>query len=103
MRLLKQLPDDPLVLIVPLLLFVLIVVAGLILRRILFGALKSWSTRNNSHLGTLVTGTLNGPVVLWTIMLALHVATQNSAIPARYQNYIHTTLEVLWLASLISA
>src|SRR5437899_2680630 len=103
MRLLSQLPDDPFLWIVPLLLFFAVVGAGLILRRILFGALKNWSARNESQLGALVTGTLKGPVVLWTIMMALHVATQNSAIPPPFQQYIHTTLEVLWLTSLISA
>jgi small-conductance mechanosensitive channel len=103
MRLPKQFPDDPLVVIVPVLLFIGVVAAGLILRRILFRALRNWSAKNESHLGPLVTGTLNGPVFLWTVMLALHIATQNSSIPAIYQRYIHTTLEVLWLTSLISA
>lgn len=103
MRLLHQLPDDPFTLIVPVLLFCAVVAAGLILRRMLFGALRNWSAQNKSQLGPLVTGTLNGPVVLWAIMLALHVATQNSSIPAKFQHYIHPTLEVLWLASLISA
>ena len=103
MSVLKQFPADPLVLLVPTLLFIAVVVAGLIVRRLLFQALRTWSARTESQLGELVTGTLKGPVVLWTIMLALHVATGNSDIPARYQHYIHPTLEVLWLLSLISA
>jgi small-conductance mechanosensitive channel len=103
MRVLKQLPGDPLDLIVPVLLFIAVIAAGLILRKILFRALLNWSARTQSKLGDLVTDTLRGPAFLWTIMLAIHVATQNSSIPLQYQRYIHPTLEVLWLWSLISA
>lgn len=103
MNVLKQIPGDPFVLIVPILLFAAVFAAGLILRRIVFRALRNWSARTESQLGNLLTGTLKGPVVLWTLMLALHVATRNSALPLRYQHYISPTLEVLWLLSLISA
>src|SRR5947209_1784228 len=103
MRVLNQLPGDPMHLIVPVFLFIAVVTVGLILRRVLFRALGTWSERTQSKLGELVRSTLRGPVFLWTIMLALHVATQNSSIPMQYQRYIHPTLEVLWLWSLISA
>ena len=103
MRLLKQLPDDPFVLIVPALLFVAVIAAGLIVRKVVFRALRNWSIRTDSQLGDLVTSTLRGPVVLWTIILAVHVATSNSALPARQQHLLRPTLEVLWLWSLISA
>jgi small-conductance mechanosensitive channel len=103
MSFLKQLPGGPFLLVFPLLLFAAVVAAGFLLRRILFRALLNWSARTKSQLGDLVTGTLNGPVILWTVMLALHVTTRNSPIPPVYQQYIHTTLEVLWLWSLISA
>lgn len=103
MHLLKQLLDDPLMLIVPLLIVLGVVAAGLILRRIVFQSLLGWSRRTDSKLGELLTATLRGPAVLWIIIFALHIATENSPLPAKPQNLIHTTLEVLWLWSLISA
>ncbi|MES1261359.1 MAG: mechanosensitive ion channel family protein [Acidobacteriota bacterium] len=103
MRALQQLLADPLTLVVPAALFMAVIAAGLILRKVLFSALRDWSTRTESKMGGLVAGTLKGPVVLWTIILAVHVATASSALPARYQNFIRPSLEVLWLWSLISA
>jgi small-conductance mechanosensitive channel len=85
------------------LLFAVLVAAGLILRRILFKALRNWSARTQSKLGDLVIDTLRGPTVLWTLVLAVHIALQHSAVPPEYRRYIHPTLEVLWLGSLISA
>jgi small-conductance mechanosensitive channel len=102
MRALQRYPVDPLTLVIPILLFFGVIAVGMLLRRILFQALLSWSRRTESKLGELLTGTLRGPVVLWIIILALHVAAANSSLPAAFQRPLHPTLEVLWLFSLIS-
>lgn len=96
-------PADPLTLLLPVLLFAGVTAAGLVLRRFLFRALREWSKRTESKLGELVSSTLKGPAILWTIILAVHVATANSSLPPNYQRWIRPTLEVLWLWSLISA
>ncbi len=102
MRALPLLPADPLRLLLPMLVFVAVASAGMILRRFVFSALRNWSGRTGSKLGELVDGTLKGPAVLWALILALHVATASSELPQRYQLWIRPTLEVLWLWSLIS-
>ena len=95
--------QDPFVLMIPLVLLVATILAGLLLRRILFGAVRRWAKSTDSQLDVLVIDTLRGPIVLWAVMLGLHIATQNSEIPPRYLHYIPKTLQALWAISLTLA
>ncbi len=87
----------------PLLVLGITVLGGLLLRRILFAVLDAWSARSESHLGVLVEDSLRGPIVLWSLILGLHLATQNSEIPKHYLHYVPTILAVLWIVSLTIA
>jgi len=98
-----RLLEDPFAFIIPAALFVTTIVAGLILRRVLFGVIRRWAVGQHSHLDVLFTQTLHGPIVLWSIMLALHIATQNSEIPKRYLRHIPDALQALWVVSLTIA
>src|SRR5436853_559551 len=95
----RQIAENPAVLLLPLLLFSVTVLAGFIVRKLLFGAVRRWSAGTESHIGALVTNTLHGPIVLWAIILGVHVATQNSELPSRWLRPIPTTLESLWVLS----
>lgn len=101
MRLPPDLVKDPFILIVPLLLLTGTVLAGVIVRKILFRVVRSWAARTESHLDVLITGSL--PIILWSLMLGLHIATQNSEIPKPYLRFIPPTLAVLWILSLTIA
>jgi small-conductance mechanosensitive channel len=103
MQALRELAADPFAVVTPLILFVTTVLAGLILRRILFGVVRKWAASSDSHLDSLIIDTLRGPIVLWAIILGLHIATQNSEIPRRYLHYLPITLEALWVWSLTIA
>jgi small-conductance mechanosensitive channel len=87
-------------LVVPVALLVATVIAGLILRALLFRVLNAWARRTGSQIHLLVTERLYGPIILWSLILGLHIATQNSEIPRRYLHYIPPTLAVLWILSL---
>jgi small-conductance mechanosensitive channel len=100
---LPPLLKDPFALLVPLALLVATVLAGLIVRNLLFRFVEAWAKRTESHLNVLVTESLRGPIVLWSLMLGLHIATQNSEIPHRYLQYIPPALAVLWILSLTIA
>jgi small-conductance mechanosensitive channel len=91
-----QMISDPFVVVIPLALLLATVLAGLLLRRILFGILRRWAKRTDSQLDVLVIDTLRRPILLWAVILGLHLATQNSEIPTRYLNGIPKTLQVLW-------
>jgi small-conductance mechanosensitive channel len=85
---------------VPLALLVSTVIAGLILRALLFRAIRAWSKRTDSELHLLFTESFYGPIILWSLILGLHIATQNSEIPRKYLHYIPPTLAALWILSL---
>jgi small-conductance mechanosensitive channel len=92
----RQMINDPFVVVVPLALLIATVLAGLLLRRLVFAAVRRWARNTDSHLDVLFINTLRRPIMLWMAILGLHLATQNSEIPQRYLHYIPKTLQVLW-------
>jgi small-conductance mechanosensitive channel len=88
---------NPLAFIIPICLFIVIVLGGFILRRILFGVVRKWAASTDSHLDVLLTETLRGPIIILSVLLGLHATTLTSDIPHEYQRYIHPTIEVLWV------
>ena len=94
---------DPFALMVPLALLLGTVLGGLILRKVLFRVVRGWAAHTESQLDVLITQSLRGPIVLWSLMLGLHLATQNSEIPRQYLRYVPSTLASLWILSLTIA
>lgn len=98
---LEQLLNHSTQLIVPLVLLAVTVAAGLIVRSLLFRAVRAWAAGTEGNLGDIIIESL--PIVLWSLILGLHLATQNSEIPRVYLRYIPKTLAVLWIVSLTVA
>ena len=69
--------------------------------KLLFGGVRGWAAATESHLDVLITQSL--PVVLWSLMLGIHLATQHSRIPREYLHYVPTSLQLLWILSLTIA
>ena len=84
-------------------LFIAIVLAGLIVRRFLFGFVRKWAASTDSQLDQLLTGALRGPIVIWSVILGLHVTSLAADIPKQYQRYIHPAIEILWALSVTVA
>ena len=97
----RDLMQDPSQFAIPLAFLLATILGGLILRKVLFHVIREWAARTDSHLDVLITGSL--PIILWSAMLGLHLATQNSKIPRQYLHYIPTTLAFLWILSLTIA
>ena len=98
---LEQLLSHPIQLFVPLAFLAASVLAGLILRSILFRVVRAWAAGTEGNLGDILVESL--PIVLWSLILGIHLATQNSEIPKVYLRYIPRTLAVLWIVSLTVA
>lgn len=98
---LQQLLNHPTQLLVPLALLVATVAGGLIVRGVLSRVVRAWAAGTESNLGDMLVESL--PVVLWSLILGLHLATQNSEIPKIYLRYIPRVLAVLWIVSLTVA
>jgi len=98
-----QIMRDPFQLAVPLAWLIGTLVAGLIVRRVLFRVVREWAAHTESQLDILITGSLGGPIVLWSLILGFHLATQHSKIPRPYLHYVPLTLQALWILSLTIA
>ena len=85
--------------ILPAALFIAIVLGGLLLRRLLFAFFKRWAASSDSQLDLLLTGTLRGPILIWSIILGLHITSITADIPVHYQRYLHRAVEILWALS----
>lgn len=81
-------------------LFIAIVLSGLLLRRLLFMFFRRWAANSDSHLDLLLTGTLRGPILIWSIIFGLHVTSLTADIPEHYRHYIRPTIEALWALSI---
>ncbi len=107
MALLKQMLalalTDPLVILAPLAIFGLIVVAALLVRKLLFDALNGWAEKTDSHLGVLLTETVRGPMLAWAVILAAHLAVENSSIPPKYLKHLPAVLQAIGVWSLTLA
>src|ERR1051326_5794103 len=92
--------EHPMQLVLPLVIFAATFVSGWIIRRLLLGALRSWTARTESRAGVRLAQALHGPMLVWTVILGIHLAIQGSELPARYTEWTAKVLLVLWIASL---
>jgi small-conductance mechanosensitive channel len=98
---LQPLLNHPSQLLVPLALLVATVLGGIVVRIFLFRTIRAWAGGSESNLVDMIVESL--PIVLWSMILGLHLATQNSGIPKADLKYIPKTLAVLWILSLTIA
>ncbi len=97
---LAQLLQHPTELLVPLAFLAGTVIAGLIARSLLFRVVRAWAG-TEINLGDMLVESM--PIVLWSLILGIHLALQNSDIPRVYLRYVPKTLAVLWIVSLTVA
>ncbi len=76
---LQPLLNHPSQLLVPLALLVATVLGGIVVRIFLFRTIRAWAGGSESNLVDMIVESL--PIVLWSMILGLHLATQNSGIP----------------------
>lgn len=84
----------------PALVFTLTLAVAYGLKRALFAALRGWSQRSSSRLPDTLRDALNGTVMIWALILAIHLAAQSSELPARATHWIGIALMILWIFSL---
>jgi small-conductance mechanosensitive channel len=92
--------NDPMELVLPVVTFAVVFVISLVVRNLLLRAIKAWNARQQSRAGRILYEALRGPLLIWSLMLALHFALQSSDLPARYTATGAQILFVLWIFSL---
>ena len=90
---------NPFELITPLLIFAITFGAGLLIRRLLRKALRTWTSRSQSRTGTILQEALRSPSFLWVLILAVHLAVVGSDLPDRVLAPTTNILAGLWIIS----
>ncbi len=98
--LIHSLAREPRLWVQPAAVFLITLAIAYIIRRIFFGALRSWLRRAPSRAGQALHDALRGPTHIWNVILALHFAIQSSALPRHVTEKAPEVLQVLFIASL---
>lgn len=77
-----------------------VLAAGWLIRKILFHAIHNWQHAKETHLDVILTESLRGPIMIWSLMLALDLAIRSSETPERIADQIAVALAILWIVSL---
>ena len=92
--------QEPTLIVWPLATFLAVLLAGLLLRKLLFRALRAWTARTSSRPALILADALRGSTVIWVLIGAVHLAIQSSELPERITRYEPRVLSVLWILSL---
>jgi small-conductance mechanosensitive channel len=96
----QLLRNDPMELLRPLVVLAVTLALGRALKLLVFRVLRKWVSRSRGHVALTITQALDGPFMIWVLMLGLHFAAQSSELPARWTNRIGELLLILWILSL---
>src|SRR5437773_731729 len=88
---------DPMQLVRPLAVLAFTLAAGLLLKSVVFKVLRRWVAHSKSHVATIIMHALDGPFMIWALILGVHLATQSSELPHRWMTRLGQVLLVLWI------
>jgi small-conductance mechanosensitive channel len=91
---------DPMALARPVLIFAGVFLGGWLARWLLLRALRAWTSRTGSRPGLILTEALRGPLLIWSLILAVHEAVQLSTLPSSATKEGARLALVLWIVSL---
>jgi small-conductance mechanosensitive channel len=91
---------NPLKLVAPFCLLVVTVAAGYLVRWLLFRALHRWGETSSTKVDTVLTRSLSGPILIWSLIAGIYFATETLDLPGRATLLIERTLLILTILSL---
>jgi small-conductance mechanosensitive channel len=92
--------QDPLKLVLPACLLVGTLIAGYLVKRLLFRALRRWGETTSGKVDVVLTESLGGPILIWSLILGIYFATESLDLPDRSLRIIERTLFILTILSL---
>ena len=84
----------------PAALFAAVLILGWLFHRIVFGRLRRWAASTKTRLDDILIDSFHGPFLLWILILAIHLATEYSALPREVTRWSAKLLLALWIISL---
>jgi small-conductance mechanosensitive channel len=94
------LEKNPMEVVWPVVIFAVTFAVGWLVREVVLRALRAWAERSKNHAGSILSGALRGPMLIWCVILGVHIALQLSDLPARYTGWAAHALLALWIISL---
>src|SRR5437899_12421716 len=76
------------------------ILTGFVARNLVFRLLRRWTGGTESRFDDIFVEALYSPFMIWVLMLALHLGTQTSTLPARAQNIAAQIFLVLFSVSM---
>ncbi|HTQ57305.1 MAG TPA: mechanosensitive ion channel family protein [Bryobacteraceae bacterium] len=83
----------------PLFVLAVTLLLGYAAKRVIMRVLGGWAARGTSRAAPLAINALAGPFMIWVLILAIHLATESSDLPARATMWTSRVLLVLWVLS----
>jgi small-conductance mechanosensitive channel len=100
METLRALAHDPKQWIEPGVVLVATFAIAYLLRSLILRGLRAWVTRTRSRPGHVLCAALSGPMTIWAVILAVHLAIQSAPLPLVVTDrYAPRILIALWIAS----
>jgi small-conductance mechanosensitive channel len=96
----RLLVRDPMLIVWPLVTFAIAIGIGLLVRKLMFRALRAWTDRTQNRPALILADALRGSTLIWVLIASLHLAIQTSELPARVTAPSPKILSVLWIISL---
>lgn len=84
---------------IPLVVFLVVVITGYVMRKIVFLRLAKWAEHTETQLDDIVIAAIKGPFILWFLMLGLYLALELTKFPENIVNLISKALLVLGIFS----
>ena len=84
----------------PLVVLLVTVGIGWIAKRLMFAALRRWSSKTQTRVDDMIVQAVSGPFMIWILMLGMFAAMQAVALPDRVSSLIGKTILFLWVISL---
>lgn len=85
--------------IIPPIIFLITVISGYIVRKVLFKKLTLWSQRTSSSLDDIIIESIKGPFIIWFIMLEIYFGLEFSVMPEEMVRIAGKALVILGIIS----
>ena len=83
----------------PLMVLIATVIAGYILRKIVFLKIMHWAEKTETKIDDIIVASTKGPFIIWFLMLGLYLGLEVSKLPPNVVNIIDKILIVLGIIS----
>lgn len=84
---------------VPVGVFLITLICGFIIRKIIFTRLSRWSRHTKTRVDDMIIESIKGPFIIWFLMLGIYFALESSKLP---ENLIHIIDKILLVLGIFS-